>query len=376
MLSLQKIPLIGNLFMNIDEFENLLHKCRITLDQDNHVSFEPFSSKYSKQIDKIIKDNQMENLMLTDFQALVTSLQPLYQARQKLKKQKAEKISGMTPQQVADLPLEQKLDYLEVLFPGTLTKEQLMEVCKKNEANIKACLYNMPFPKSFWDNEKKSADRFVSLIANQPEITEKVKNWQDTTLEEKKLVITQAGQVFKYVYGVSPDIAFFTPEQEKAKKRAQGLNEDAHVNAAYFSNGQIHFNEERLQNSDNFFAISVLFHEGTHLRQSCVSFDDDLVDRIFDCHTSFTNIYEDELNNKETADYKDLYAMQPDEVHAHRLQNYVEQQLTEKTRIEKTNFTDLDKEIKKFIIKHLQWLLFLSINHLKNKSAFHFYTFF
>lgn len=58
------------------------------------------------------------------------------------------------------------------------------------------------------------------------------------------------------------------------------------------------------------------------------------------------NIYEDELNLKETINYKDLYAMQPAEVHAYGLQEYVEQQLTEKTGIDKVRYADLGTEIK------------------------------
>lgn len=124
--------------------------------------FEPFSDKDQKCIHKIIKDNQMENLSLNDFQALVTQYQPLYQARQKLKKKKIEQFSQMSTQQVACLPLEQKLDYMEVLFPSSQTMEQLTEVCQKNEENLRACLFNMDFPKSFWDNEKnQQTDLFL-----------------------------------------------------------------------------------------------------------------------------------------------------------------------------------------------------------------------
>lgn len=329
--------------MNIDEFEILMGKCRITVDQD-HLVFIPFSDKDEKLIHQIVKDNQLEKLSSEDFQNLAKQYLPSYQARLKLKQQKTEQFSALTTQQVADLPLEQKLDYLEALFPANQTEAELLDICKKNEANIKACLLNITFPKSFWNSEKKSADRFVALIAHQPDIMEKVKNWENTTLEEEKLVVQQAGQIFKHVYGVSPEIVFFTPEEEKARRRAQGLNEDVHINAAYFFRGKLHFNEERLQNSDNFFAISVLFHEGTHMRQHYTSFGDTSVDRLFACYVTNINLYEDELSDRGSSAYKDLYTMQPSEVHAHGLQQYVEQQITEKTGIEKTQFADLDKE--------------------------------
>lgn len=159
-------------------------------------------------------------------------------------------------------------------------------------------------------------------------------------------MIEQAGRIFKYVYGVAPDVAFFKPEEEKAKICAQTGNEDAHINAAYFSKGKIYFNEERLQNSDNFFAVSVLFHEGTHLRQHLNNFDNPLVERIF--NSNLTNIYafEMQMNDKDAKTYKDLYTMLPSETHAYGLQEYFEQHLTEKTGIEKIHYIDLDKETK------------------------------
>ena len=334
------------LLMNLDEYEILMNKTEITPAEDGHIAFRTRANKDKQRVADIIKENQMENLSLSDFQALVAKYHHFYLVRKNLKQQKIEQFSGLTTQQVANLPLEQKLEYMELLFPSTQTKDELMDVCQKNGENIKACLFNMNFPQSFWNNEKKSADRFVSLIANRPEITDRMKNWQDTSLDDKKHMIQQVKEVFEYVYGAAPEVVFFTPEQEKARRRDLGLNEDAPINAAYFSNGKIHFNEERLQSSDNFFAVSVLFHEGTHFRQHLNDFDDPLVRRIFDSNLTNINVYEDEVNNKDAKSYRDLYTMQPSETHAYGLQEYVEQQITEKTGIDKVHYTDLGKEIK------------------------------
>lgn len=328
--------------MNLDEFEFLMDKSEISLDDSKCVSFEARADKDKRKLDDIVKENQLKNLSMNAFQEMVQRYHPLYQVRKKLQKQKIEQFSNLTPQQVADLSLEQKLEYVELLFPSQQTKDELMSVCQKNEENLKACLFNMDFPKNFWDSEKKSADRFVSLIANQPEITDKIKNWQDTSLDDKKQIIRQVGKVFEYVYGTTPEIVFFTPEDERTKRRNLGLNEDAPINAAYYQNGKIHFNEERLQSSDNFFAVSVMFHEGTHLRQHLNDFDNPLVKRIFDSNLTNINVYENETNNRD----RDLYTMQPSEIHAHGLQEYVEQQITEKTGIDKVHYTDLGKEIK------------------------------
>lgn len=327
--------------MNLDQFEFLMDKSRIFLDDRGCVSFEARANKDKQKLDDIIKENQMENLSMTAFQNIAQKYQPLYQARKKLQQRKIEQFSDLTTQQVAGLSLEQKLEYIELLFPSQQTKDELMSVCQKNEENLKACLFNMDFPKDFWDKEKKSADRFVSLIASRPEITDKMKNWQNTSLDDKKQMIQQVGKIFEHVYGATPEVVFFTPEEEKAKRRTLGLNEDAPINAAYYLNGKIHFNEERLQSCDNFFAVSVMFHEGTHFRQHLNNFDNPLVKRIFDSNVTNISVYENEVNDRS----RDLYTMLPSEIHAYGLQEYVEQQITEKTGIDKVEYTDLGKEI-------------------------------
>ncbi|MDY4840944.1 MAG: hypothetical protein SO314_01085 [Alphaproteobacteria bacterium] len=332
--------------MKIEDFEALIDTCKITMNENGKVIFTPWRDKDEERISKIIADNGLEKISLNDFNEIVAKHRSLYMVRQKLKQQKAEQFSAMTTKQIAELPLEQKIEYMEILFPRRQTVNETMEVCKKNEENIKACLFNIDFPKSFWDKEKKQADRYASLIANQPEITDRMKNWQETSLDNKKDVIRQAANIFKYVYGTAPKIEFFTEEQEKARQKNAGLNENAHINAAYYHKGKIHFNEERLQKSDNFFAVSVMFHEGTHLRQDCENFDNPLVKRIFDCDMNNVTLYENEINDRESANYKDLYAMQPGETHAHGLQEYMEQQLTEKTGIEKDRNTN-SKEVKR-----------------------------
>ncbi len=329
--------------MNADDYETLMDCCRIYAD-DGKISFSPHSEKDQKQIEKIVKENDLADLDMESFMALTRQHNPLYLARRKVKQQKAAGFSKFTPKQVAQLPIEEKLGYMELLFPRGQTCSELMEVCKRNEENIKACLFNMDFPKSFWNDEKKLADRYVALIAASPEITDKLKNWSETSLEEKKNVIVKSAEVFEYVYGMVPDIVFFSPEEEKCRLRAAGMNEEAHINAAYYHQGKIHFNTERLQSSDNFFAMSVLLHEGMHYRQDSQSFNDALVDRIFNCDMNNVTFYENEINDKQAMTYKDLYTMLPGETHAHGVQKYAEEKLTEKTGIDRMNQVESEHE--------------------------------
>lgn len=338
--------------MNIDEYEYLVTNSFFSLDENNCVVCQPLSYKAGKKIKQIIKKNHIQHISFEAFQELSDHFRPMYMARKKSKDTKAFRFSLMSPQEVSSLPVEQKLEYMEILFPANQSVKEAIDVCTRNEENIKACMFHIDFPKHFWADEKKLADRYVALVASQPEITETLKNWANTSLEDKKHMLQKAVKIFEYVYHIAPqDIEFFTPEEERARNKELGLPENTHINAAYQSEGKICFNTERLQNSHSFFAISVLFHEGTHLRQHFQTFDDPIVERIINCNLNNTTVYENFLNNKKSAAYKDFYAMQPCEVHAHALQEYVEQQLEETTGIQKTHNTALDSETQKIHLK-------------------------
>jgi len=334
--------------MNVDAFETLLEKCDSQCsidDKTGYVVFRPLSYKAKQTVDKILKDNQWNQLSKEAFIELYKKHYPFLKARREIKEKKIKEFFTMSPKEVANLPVEAKLDYMEMLFPLNQTIGETEAACKGNEKNIKTCLFNMDFPSSFWDKEKKSAERYVNLISKQPELIEKIKHWEKTTQEEKKAVIYQAAEIFEYVYGVKLNIAFFTQEEERAKNRENGLPEDTHIYGAYKHGDTIYFNEERLQSGDNFWGISVLFHESTHWRQEVETFEDPIVERLMNCNPNFVTTYEKKLGNK--TEYEDFYTIDPSERHAYGLQEYVEGLLTEKTGVEQTQDVTLDEETKR-----------------------------
>ena len=320
--------------MDINEFADLIERSNMSVDEKGKMTFAPRYPKDERRVAEIIKNNKMEQFSFADLQKISKDFAPVYQAKRKLQAKRAAEFSALSPKQIAELSTEQKLDYLEAVFPKWQEPDGLLKACAENEQNIKAALFGIKFPESFWKAEKKSAERYAALIARQPEICNKIKNWRQTSLNDKKEAIKQAAEVFEYVYGVAPKIAFFTEEQERAKLQAAGLNKDTHI-YAYQRGGTLYFNEDRLQESYNFFAVSVLLHEGTHLRQNAQSFNDKLVDRIFDCNMRYVAYYDRKKNDKQSAEYMDLYTANPIEVHAHAVQDYMEQRFTEITGIKK-----------------------------------------
>ena len=325
--------------MKVEDFETLIENCKFFLD-DEKVRFVPYTIKDNKRVAKILIENKMTNISLDEFNKIAKQSMPIYQARKKLKQQQLNKYNAMSPDEISKLPMENKVEYLELLFPRNQTKEDVDDICRNNEENIRACLFNLDFPQSFWQKEKEQAARYASLVANSPEISPKLKNWRDTSLDDKKEVIKQSLKIFEYVYGDAPKLEFYTEAQERERLVKLGYPEDVHINAANYHEGIISFNTDRLQDCDNFFAVSVPFHEGTHYRQDVQSFGDALVDRIFQSSASNLLAYDNEDNKKQGKNYKDLYTMLPFEVHAYGLQEYMENSLIENTGIQKSKNKD------------------------------------
>lgn len=325
--------------MKIEDFELLINNCQITAEEDK-VNFTPYSNKDNQKVAQILVDENMNDLSVDEFNQIVEQKWPAYQARKKVKQQKLDRYNNMTSDENAKLPMEDKVEYIELLFPRKMTKEQVMEVCEQNEKNIRACLFNLDFPQSFWQKEQEQADRYAGLIANSPEIVKKLQNWSNTSLDDKKDVIKQSLKIFEYVYGAVPKIEFFTEEEERERLINEGYPKDIHINGASYDKGIIRFNEDRLQSSNNLFAVSVPFHEGTHYRQDIQDFDNPLIDRIFKSSTNNATVYENLKSNSEDKNYKDLYTMMPDEIHAYGLQEYMEKALMEKARLERSQNND------------------------------------
>ena len=325
--------------MKVEDFETLIENCKFFLDNEK-VRFVPYTIKDNKRVAKILIENKMTNISLDEFNKIAKQSMPIYQARKKLKQQQLNKYNAMSSEEISKLPMENKVEYLELLFPRNQTKENVDDICRNNEENIRACLFNLDFPQSFWQKEKEQAARYASLVANSPEISQKLKNWQDTSLDDKKEVIKQSLKIFEYVYGDAPKLEFYTEAQERERLVKLGYPEDVHINAANYHEGIISFNTDRLQDCDNFFEVSVPFHEGTHYRQDVQSFGYTLVDRIFQSSASNLLAYDNEDNKKQGKNYKDLYTMLPFEVHAYGLQEYMENSLIENTGIQKSKNKD------------------------------------
>ena len=126
--------------MNIKEYEILFDRCKITMNDSGNILFTPILEKEKGIIEKIINDNKLQNLDFENFQALHKQFLPLCRARKDLKQRKIEQFSSLIPQKVADLPIEQKVEYMEALFPINQNIGERTATCKTKRAKYKIML--------------------------------------------------------------------------------------------------------------------------------------------------------------------------------------------------------------------------------------------
>ncbi len=322
-------------FMDVADYERLLAYSKIVINPETGlVVFEPLKG-FEELISNLVEKNNLKSLSMQQFKELDYKYRPMYQAKKKIREKNIKDFEEMSVDEVAKLPLDRKIEYVESLFFIGQTKKELFETCTNSGEKLKALLHNITFPKEFWENEEKLAGRFANLVSQDHKIVNNMKNWHNISLDEKKATIAETAKIIEYIYGSSLEIGFYTSEEYRKKNN---LKEDVPVYGAYASKGKIFFNADRLAD-DNFMGVSVLFHEFMHKRQSEADFENQIVNRLF--KTAVYNAFTYEQQNIDPASYEygDFYSIIPQEVHAYGMQKFVESKIIEKTGIEKTQET-------------------------------------
>ena len=328
--------------MDSTDFEDLISFSEIAVNPENgSISFTAYKGKETV-VAELIKKNQLENLSMEKFSEFASQCMPIIQARKKIRENKINNFKNMPSENIAQLSLEQRVDYLETIFHKHQTMDEMSDICSQNKDKLKALLFGIKLPKDFWEKEEQQANRFVALVADNKKITDNMKNWQHLDIEDKKAAIKETAKIIEYVYGTHLEVGFYTPEEYRQKNN---LDKNAPVFGAYEEKGKIFFNTDRLENSDNYMGVSVLFHEFTHKRQEETEFANPLINRLFACKVDNAVDYEMKNINSSSPEYGDIYSLMPKETHAYAMQKYVEDNIANKTGIEKTQVQEA-KDVK------------------------------
>ena len=328
--------------MNSTDFEDLISFSEIAANPENgSIIFTAYKGKESV-IAELIKKNQLENLSVEKFSEFASQYMPIIQEKKKIREKKINNFKNLPSENVAQLSLEQRVDYLETIFHRHQTMGEMSDICSHNKDKLKALLFGIKLPKDFWESEEQQANRFVALVANNKKITDSMKNWHNINIEDKKATLKETAKIIEYVYGTHLEVGFYTPEEYR---KENNLDENAPIFGAYQRKGKIFFNIDRLENSDNYMGVSVLFHEFTHKRQEETKFANPLINRLFACKADRAFDYERRNINSSSPEYGDIYSLLPKEIHAYAMQKYVEDNIANKTGIEKTQVQEA-KDVK------------------------------
>ncbi len=311
----------------------LFSNCIIETDPNSDkLSFDAFAGK-ENTIEKLLDKYDLKDITKAQFAEMAEQYRPYIQTKNKLRETRIKSFISTSCENIAKLPLESKIEILNTIFDYNLTNGELKNLCLKHKDKMLALLYNIKFPKEFLEEEERKADRFIALVANNKKITDNMRNWKNLDIEDKKATIMETAKIINYAYHTSLDIGFYTPEEFR---KENNLDENAHVPGAYHKGGKIVFNTERLENSDNYMGVSVVFHEFTHKRQHRENFNDKAVNRLFECYMHSAEDFEEKNINKNSVEFGDIYSLMPKEVHAYTMQKYVEDRIADITGIEKS----------------------------------------
>ena len=328
--------------MNSNDFEDLISFSEIAVNPENgSICFTAYKGKET-DVAELIQKNQLENLSMEKFSEFASQYMPIIQAKKKIREKKINNFKNLPSENVAQLSLEQRVDYLETIFHRHQTMGEMSDICSQNKDKLKALLFGIKLPKDFWESEEQQANRFVALVADNKKITDNMKNWHNINIEDKKATLKETAKIIRYVYDTPLEVGFYTTEEYR---KENNLDENAPVFGAYQEKGKIFFNTDRLENSDNYMGVSVVFHEFTHKRQEETEFANPLINRLFACKVDRAADYERRNINSSLPEYGDIYSLMPKEMHAYAMQKYVEDNIANKTGIEKTQVQEA-KDVK------------------------------
>ncbi len=341
--------------MTYKDYEFLMDYCCFILnpkDDTIYFKYKKHPNKKRQIVNSIIKKfNEISKSEFTEkHKQYFTKYKKNTELKEKLRVKKVSKFKSMSSNEVVGLSFKEKVDYLEALFPDSLLREDfsnIKDLIVEQKDNLKACLFNMKFSREFMDKESKLVDQFWSKIKHNENTKNMIADYDNCSLEDRKNLIRETLEIFYEVYGVeSKDVNFYNSESYLKRREEKGWSVDVHVPGAFY-NGSFNFNEERLMKSDNFFPISVPFHEAIHLYQTSNKFEDEDINRVMTANIGAVKVYEDEEISKDDVDYKDFYTMLPFERHAFGVQYELEDKIRDDWKIEKSenHFGEEDKHI-------------------------------
>lgn len=169
------------------------------------------------------------------------------------------------PKMLYQLSTRKKLDILYGLsqdcFDNLAKKQRRKEFLDDNSDKINALL-QMAIPEDFWEREQRKVRLITAEIAQIPNIKDKLENFQNLSLKDKKDLFTQTCYITaKYNRIKKPNLHFISQKQmDEYTSESEWMNAEA-----FASDNNIYVNINSLNNLSGIQWIGVAWHETNHI---------------------------------------------------------------------------------------------------------------
>lgn len=248
---------------------------------------------------------------------------PFCEKQKAVRERRLKKFRKHKPSDFADMPLEQKIQYIDAIAKNPKSKEEWNEYFYKAHENLRACLFSIQPSKQFLLEEQRDLNHFMNAIIGAG-LDKAIKEAEKRTPGQRKKDLEDFARLFCNVYKLpEPELRFEESEMSGQFCPSVSLWDDG----TFETKGIISINEQLLQDStdDKWKNFGILFHELMHARQFRWEFSLD------EKHSPFTKVCD--FTNDLTLDQGfnlEIYRLQPKEGHAYYMQWKFDEQCNER----------------------------------------------
>ena len=279
---------------------------------DKNSGYMRFYHAFSRVNDKF---NAM-NITMEEYQAYITKFIPELTEYHANRKRLTEDLQNKDSKYFAEIPQEQKLNYLEAFIEGKRKDDEWKDLAQNKNLvhNLQSCLYRIKPSDEQIKEERYLMKRFMNFLVFSG-FKEKLKDndgdvlfaqWDHLAKEEKKNTIEHFIYCYEQIYGIDKiqELKFV----ETMKKGQKG--------SYYENDNTISLSVDVLEKDAAPIAVfSTLFHELTHARQAKLYCENPEEYRIF--NPSFHFIKEPLLQYNNEVNGHDFYELSSREMNAY-----------------------------------------------------------
>lgn len=178
-----------------------------------------------------------------------------------------------TPKLLANLSNRKKLDILfsfaQNPFPNEEKRLKQFDFIEQNSDKFVALL-QLKIPAGFMRKETEKVEKITAKIAALPNIRTKMNNFQLLPKSEQQALICETARLTAEINGVKPPkVHFITNKQANSDPDANWIQTDA-----FAEFHDIYINKDLVKSYSGIEALTLAFHETTHIAQSNTDYKD------------------------------------------------------------------------------------------------------